>query len=577
MPFLSRRHPEPQVRFFESDLELAAPKTHPTHTSRNRAVSDGVFSRVSTLFGARKRTRSKPPPLKPTPYRSPLGFIRSSPVILSRLSNDSTPPSSPEIRRPSGLGRRASDLEYIGQSDDDSGPTMNDFSKSFLRPAREPTNFDENLPLPLPGEIIATILYFLRRSDLAATALVSRGFCSVTRHILYCSIDFQTLTEPQLESLCATLAAHSRLAERVRTLFCHFWPRSKSVPSDNHVTSPSAEFIQALQNMRNLQVLTMQSFASILLYSPLLTFSLIELTILDESLTQAQSADFRTWLASQTRLRSLSFPNLVEFVASGVNSSVSSLEVSTSSASSISTREHEGPEEFLPSLKTLHAPTSIATSILSDTKHALQLVSLHVHDTLYTGLRPAVVLRTLKGANEMHVIFGHGVDKRTAEKFLGTAGSILIGECRDRKRLLECLHVEVLWSDDDAAERVYKMISSIISRFCGLRRLKLTTPHRTTRTLAPMLLSFPLPPGITSLPSPSPTVVSAVSQLSARNVSGGVFMKEFVACGGEKTYAKAWSKQCPTLSDIQFDFSTPTSEVDVELCGVWFRRKVPTS
>lgn len=51
-------------------------------------------------------------------------------------------------------------------------------------------------------------------------------------------------------------------------------------------------------------------------------------------------------------------------------------------------------------------------------------------------------------------------------------------------------------------------------------------------------------------------------------------MKEFVACGSEKTYAKAWSKQCPTLRDIQFDFSTPTSEVDMELCGVWFRRKV---
>lgn len=537
-------------------------------------MSDGVFRRVSTLFGTRKRTRSKPAPLKlnSTEIRGPLGFIRSSPVILSRLSNDSTPPSSPEIRRPSGLGRRASDLESIGQSEHDRVPTMNDFSRSLLRPSRE---FDENFPLPLPGEIIATILYFLRRSDLPAAAVVSRGFCSVTRHVLYCSVDFQSLTEPQMESLCTTLAAHSKLAERVRTLSCHFWPRHKSVTAGGP-TLPSAEFVQALQNMRNLQVLTMQSFAPILLYSHLLSFSLTELTILDESLTQVQLTCLRTWLASQSRLRSLSFPNLVEFVASSGSDSTSSHEGTTSCASSIRTSEHGCPEEFLPALQSLHAPTSLAMTILSDTKHPLKRVALHVHDTLYTGLRPTVVLRALKGTTEVHIIFGHGVDKRTAEKFLGTAGSILLGECEGRKKMLESLHVEVMWSDEDAAERVYKMISSIISRFCGLRRLKLTTPHRSPRTLAPMLLSFPLPPGITSLPSPSPTVVSAVSQLSTRNLqSGGGFMKEFVACGSEKTHAKAWSKQCPTLRDIQFEFSTPTSEVDMELCGVWFRRKVP--
>ena len=478
MPFLSRRRPEPQVRFFDSDLELSGRKTHEPLTPRSRAVSVGVFTRVSTLFGTRKRTRSKPPPLNSTHFRNPLGLVRSSPVILSRLSNDSTPPSSLEIRRPSGLGRRASDLESIGQSDDDGAPPTNEFSKPpmAIRPPRELKRFDENfpLPLPLPGEIIATILFFLRRSDLPAAALVSRGFCSVTRHVLYCSLDFQSLTESQLESLCGTLATHSELAVRVRTLFCHFWPRSKSLSAGGY-TTPSAEFIQALQNMRNLQVLTMQSFASILMYSPLLTFSLTELTILDESFTQAQLTDLRTWLASQSRLRSLSFLNLVEFVASS-DSDSSSHEGTTSS---IYSSEQKCLAEFLPALQMLHAPTSLATNILSDTRHSVKQVGLHVHDTLYTGLRPTVVLRALKGASELHVIFGHGVDRRTAEKFLGTAGSILIGEYEDNKKVLESLHVEVTWSDEDAAEVCCLHVALTCVNLCVL--MSSSSPREYTR------------------------------------------------------------------------------------------------
>lgn len=62
-----------------------------------------------------------------------------------------------------------------------------------------------------------------------------------------------------------------------------------------------------------------------------------------------------------------------------------------------------------------------------------------------------------------------------------------------------------------------------------------------------------------------------------------MMLKEFVACDVEQSYARTWTKHCPSLSDIRFDFSCSTADadlnmgvdVDVELCGMWFRRKMP--
>lgn len=123
-------------------------------------------------------------------------------------------------------------------------------------------------------------------------------------------------------------------------------------------------------------------------------------------------------------------------------------------------------------------------------------------------------------------------------------------------------------------QTLYKIISSIISRFHGLQKLKLTTPYRSAQAEAPVKLAIPLPP---ALPSPTPTRASSTpSSMSVSSPHGGSVTKEFVACGTEKVHAKTWSKLCPSLADIQFDFSSSTSEAEIELCGVWFRRR-PTN
>jgi len=92
------------------------------------------------------------------------------------------------------------------------------------------------------------------------------------------------------------------------------------------------------------------------------------------------------------------------------------------------------------------------TIICSLLAQPLHTVILDVTTTLYTGLRPAAVLRAIQGVSELDVIFTHEVDKRTVEKFLGAAGGILSEGDSSSGHALIVLEVEVLWMEDDAAE-----------------------------------------------------------------------------------------------------------------------------
>ncbi|KIK91995.1 hypothetical protein PAXRUDRAFT_603531 [Paxillus rubicundulus Ve08.2h10] len=613
MLFLSRRSVEPlpvgpsEERDFSRRFSLR-------NTPRNRAASDGVFRRVSTLFSGRKRTHSKSPPSQSVPGHGPvgIGYIRSHPLILSARSSTSSTPSSSEIRRPSGLGRRAGSLESMqslavseGYARPVGGTRAKTGFASLPNLLGGPSHFPViSVPHPtvqrarrdgslaLPDELLQAILLLLPRCDLPITALVSRRFCSATRHTLYRSLDFQHIAEPRVEKLCDVLARKAELAEQVITLTCHFCPTSKaSSPDGNTTLFPSADFLHALQNMRNLKNLTLQSFISVLSHAPSLTFSLTKLTILDAKITQPQLMDVRSWLTSQSFLESLSFPNLVEFTDFGHPSQQSPGEKNPPAALLQTVNDDQFASGFLPRLTQLHASTQITTLLCSAIARRIRHLTLDVHETLYTGLRPSTVLRALQGIREMHIIFGHEVDKRTVEKFLGAAGGVLAKE--DGTEALESLEIEVMWVDDGAAEvrshrgyrdiadppphaqTLYGIVTSIISRFRGLQKLKLTSPYRTIDSQAPITLSVPLPP---ALPSPASTVSSSSSPslLYVSNPRGTTVKKEFVACSTEKSYARTWTKQCPSLCDIQFDFSVSTSDADIELCGVWFRRKAPS-
>ncbi|KAJ8593746.1 hypothetical protein M405DRAFT_575005 [Rhizopogon salebrosus TDB-379] len=550
MHFISGRSAEPSRT--TSDLDIVGGRsTAAVDGPIQEKISTNVLKRVSALFNPRKRTLSK----SVSPLRhgnAPVGFIRDAATVYSRSSSASSTGSQPdEIRRPSGLGRRASLMESlqlpIGSvelvaSNGDGGP----FAEHMTRSCDSRTAASQSLPV----ELLETILSFLPKFDLPRIALVSPQFCEATRNIVYQTLDFQTISEPRVEKLCTVLATNVSLAARVRSFSCHFWPATTS--SDGDFT-PSSDFTSALRNMSNLESLTIRSFVPVLSQSPLPPFLLKTLVILDETISPQGAKDLLRFLRNQTSLQSFALPNVIE------------------QACSLDYFSHQGSglarDTILPSLSQLHAPPQLMTRICSLLTYPLHTVILDVTTTLYTGLRPADVLRAIQGVSELDVIFTHEVDKRTVEKFLGAAGGILSESDGSSSHSLVVLEVEVLWVEDDAADILYDIIDSVISRYNGLHTLKLTTPFRSRRAqLLTPASSVPFPP-IPTTPS------STLSSMPITSPVGATVSSEFVSSGTEKTHAKLWTQACSTLSDIQFRFPDPSQEADVALCGVWFRRK----
>ncbi|KAG8215914.1 hypothetical protein J3R82DRAFT_7886 [Butyriboletus roseoflavus] len=465
MPFLSRRSVDPLTfttplrdrRFAQNQSELS-------QTPRSRARSEAsLFRRVSTLFTGRRRTS----PSQTTSRPVGIGYSYTYPrTTLPRVSSDSTPQSSLEIRRPSGLGRRASllgsndstDNESFGREVQEGGDSVpigfaslpNLLSGAFQSPERSSPHLGlppkrRTASITLPNPIFRVVLEFLPRNDLPAVALVSRGFCAIARYTLYHSLNVQTMTESSLERLYNVLACRKELAALVVSFYCRSWPSWGFASPDGFLSSvPSSDVRQALQNMYNLKSLTLPSFASILSLTPSLTFSLIHLTILDKKLTQSQLVALRSWLATQASLESLSLPHLVEY----------------SSTDLLQTNDHGSLTTLLPGLKSLRASTEIVSMLCLEMNKPIQHLTLDVHETLYTGLRPSSVIRPLNGVREMHIIFAPEVDKRTVEKFLGITGSMLTGE--QKPEAMKSLEVEVLWTDNDAAEACPRQSSSIL-------------------------------------------------------------------------------------------------------------------
>lgn len=114
MHFLSSRSTEPSRR--NSDLDIAEGRCTPASIPIQEKISThSVLKRVTTLFNPRKRTLSKSAdPLRHgTGGNAPVGFIRDSATVYPRSSSSSSSGSPDEIRRPSGLGRRASLMESL--------------------------------------------------------------------------------------------------------------------------------------------------------------------------------------------------------------------------------------------------------------------------------------------------------------------------------------------------------------------------------------------------------------------------------------------------------------------------------
>ncbi|KAG2126060.1 hypothetical protein DEU56DRAFT_558687 [Suillus clintonianus] len=575
MHFLTRRSAEP-LRL-SADLDIAGGRSAaPADTFPQEKSPSRVLKRVTTLFNPRKRTLSKntSPTCHGAGAHGAVGFIRDAAAVYPRSSSDSSTESPEEIRRPSGLGRRASLMESPSESinlerfSGNGGEArvsrslpdlLNNLTHSFRigSLAEHPTIAGVAIQ-SLPMQLLEIILSFLPKSDVLRIALVSAQFCKASRNALYRILDFQSISEPQVEKLCKILANHTSLAARVQSLSCHFWPATTS--TDGHLI-PSLDLTTALHNMSNLESLTIRTFVPVFSQSPPLAFRLKTLVILDDTISLEQVTDILHFLRNQTSLQCLAFPNVVENPFSPECSPQHHIFASGLAR-----------EPILPALSQLHAPPQLTMTICSLLGQALDSVVLDVTTTLFTGLRPAALLRAIQGVSKLDVVFTHEVDKRTVEKFLGAAGGILSGSGASNSRGLITLEVEVLWMEDETAEILYDIIDAVISRFNGLRTLKLITPFRSRQSqlLTPSVSgSLPL-----SVPSHTPTTPSfGLSSMLITSPVGGVLPSEFVSSGTEKTHAKMWTKACPTLNDIQFCFPDPSPEADVALCGVWFHRK----
>ncbi|KAJ3496705.1 hypothetical protein NLJ89_g10447 [Agrocybe chaxingu] len=83
---------------------------------------------------------------------------------------------------------------------------------------------------------------------------------------------------------------------------------------------------------------------------------------------------------------------------------------------------------LLPNLAEFHATPSLLMHLfpsVNTLRRPLKAVSLNITTTLYSGLRPAALMSSLRGINRLSLRFSDSVDRRSFEKVIGAAGAAL--------------------------------------------------------------------------------------------------------------------------------------------------------
>jgi len=331
-----------------------------------------------------------------------------------------------------------------------------------LRLARSAPTLVPPPPIPvmptLPTEVFTCILSFLHRRSVCTLATVNKAFCDAARAVLYGNLDLRVVPSRKYDGLCQMLASRRDLTDLVHTFFLHRWPPSFALsypdgdPRIAMLSQSTAIFTIALQNMHQLTSLTLPSFDLTILRHHT-AFGLRNLTFLNRKLSESEERELFTWLDGQTNIITLRFPNLQESeprpvspVADDGEKNFSDFLSPIQSPSAVSQSPQPSPSSFtstfanippapslypynspslLPSLNTLHVTPTLAT-LLAPVRPVRHIV-LNIDSTLYTGLRPAAIMSSLRDLNSLTFHFGKQVDKRTAEKMLLAAGSSLSG------------------------------------------------------------------------------------------------------------------------------------------------------
>lgn len=364
-------------------------------------------------------------------------------------SRSPSPEPSLEIRRPSGLGRRAS---ITGSTDqwwaDGSYPRIAPERKrsistpelsllltdKFAQWEEHSETDDEDgrrsrtrpMSPRIPLDVLKSVVSFVAYSDLPAVALTCKTFLEAARTRLYRHVDLLGITDQQLVDRCINLLASRReLAAHVHSFSC-----ASTLPENLGNTSPlpAVTFAIALNNMHNLTSLTLTRFDSALLFHT--TFRLRHLTFLCETAPHGELEALFTWLTHQPTLKSLSFPRL-------------SLDPESShwfagAGSQLAEIPEDDPEQparaalpptLIPALEHLGGPAPLVSALAPG--RPLTAATVQLHTTIYDGLRPsalaAELARSTAVVTALTVVapLRSRVDARTIERVLMAAGAEL--------------------------------------------------------------------------------------------------------------------------------------------------------
>ncbi|KAH9927655.1 uncharacterized protein B0H18DRAFT_1003044 [Fomitopsis serialis] len=470
-----------------------------TESVRERRLS--ALSFISERFAHKPRFRWP----RTSGLSGGIGHTVDFPRTYSRESTPSPTGSLEDIQIPVGLGRRASESEL-------QPPDTPQAEDGFLIvPGNDQRNRTHSAPSSSVSRsvkrksLLTVVFSFATRRDALSLTRVSR----------------------RVDRCISQLASNRTFASYVHHFAC------TSLPAPGAALS-AVSFAIAFTNMHALESLTIPDYDACFLTHT--SFRLKRLRIMSEFTRPNDWKALWVWLAKQPELISLSFPHLLQNPADCSLPEAAPADTAHQDTDAGADTPFEDtlapaaprlPAYLLPRLAHFHGPASLAAAVVPG--RPVRSVTLHVHTTLYDGLKPSAIMSALTRSRTGVVRMGVSVsltqvDARTLERVFMSAGAELGSQ-------LEVLAVE--WVLDD--EVLYRQLSAALPRFrtlhtLRLRRRKVGLP----RKLAKALNAFPSPPE-----SPLEPAHPAAPDMPPPRAQ-------------ERAHLAMWAKQCTTLRTVLF-------------------------
>ena len=387
----------------------------------------------------------------------PVGNV-GSPLAYWRSRSPSPAPSL-DIRMPTGLGRRASELgereefeQYMEQQQQPRTERKRSISlpaaaqAARWRAANSAATTPVESPLPkskqpalarLSAELLSFVFSYAARADVLSLAQVSKAWSQAALRALYDNVDLRDIDDERVEQCIALLASRRPLASLVHKFACRDLPHTDGGlgASLNVVT-----FAIAFTNMDQLHTLTLPHFDLRVLCHT--TFSLQALTLQCKTTTADDFHALFSWLGRHPSLHTLSLPQLV--LPSLPPAPLKPVDTSKlpsrphtphtpdtpthDSDLSLHTTTSPFPATLLPQLRHFDGPVSIAAALVPG--RPLERVKIPVQCTLYDGLRPSALMSALATARStLRTVTiqpsSAKIDQRTIERVVMSAGAEL--------------------------------------------------------------------------------------------------------------------------------------------------------